>query len=412
MPSTLDDLDSLSRKLLPGGVGRGSLAVSLADGRVPTAVSASGVHIVDDEGAQLVDLNNNMTVNLHGHAHPKVLETVTSLFADGMISLGMGNHHEVQLAALLQERVVWPDKVRFANSGTEAVATAVRLARATTGKSKVVIFSPGYHGMGDSVLAAMGEYGQRGVPTGTASETLTIPPGDLDSLEHIFTDHGDNIAALLIDTCASRTGFSPLAQSYVSRARELTSRHGALLIVDEVVNFRNAYRGLHSIYDVTPDLLVLGKIIGGGFPVGAVLGTAQAMQLLDASDPDHIEHGGTFTANPVTMGAGLVTLQMFDEPAVDRLNVLCERLDTNVASELQREGWTFRRNGSAFRVFPEAAAPDKRAALQRELYRTAYAQGLLTSASGICALSTVMDDALIDQVSDPLIAAVRKVPAH
>ena len=410
MTRTATAIHALSEKLLPGGVGRGSLAVTLADGRVPFAVSATGYTVTDDAGAELVDLNNNMTVNLHGHAHPVMVEAVQSRLADGMVSLGMSNSHEAELAAVLSDRVGWPDKVRFANSGTEAVATAVRLARATTGRSKAVLFSPGYHGMGDSVLAAMGDYGLRGVPRGTASDTLTVPSGDLEALERVFADHGDDIAILLIDTCASRTGFTPLSQEYVDRARQLTEQHGALMAVDEVVNFRNAYGGLHSTYGVAPDLLVLGKIIGGGFPVGAILGTRKAMRLLDATDPDHIEHGGTFTANPVTMSAGAAAMRLFDEEAVTRLNELCARLDSNVAPELAGSGWSFRRNGSAFRVFPEGAEPEQRPHHQRALYRAAYGRGLLTSASGICALSTVMDASLIDRVSDLLLLAVRETP--
>jgi glutamate-1-semialdehyde 2,1-aminomutase len=412
MTYTPAEFDSLRHGLLPGGVGRGSLNISLDDGRVPYAVAASGYTLRDELGTELIDINNNMTVNLHGHAHPAIVQAVQDRFAEGMISLGIGNAFELELTGLLLDRVTWADRVRFANSGTEAVMTAVRIARAATGRSKILAFSPGYHGLGDSLLPAMGDYGLRGLSEGTAADTLRIPPGDLDALEAAFASHGEEIAAFVVDLCAVRTGFTPMTPEFVARARELTSSAGALLIVDEVVNFRNAYHGQHTLYGLTPDLLTLGKIIGGGFPVGAVLGGAETMRMLDPGDPAHIEHGGTFTANPITMSAGAAAMRMFDEAAVARLNGLCERLESNVAEAARTAGWAFCRNGSAFRLLAADAAADDRPGLQHALYRTSYARGLLASASGLCALSTVMDEAVIDAVSERLIEAALATPAR
>lgn len=396
-------------RLLPGGVGRGSLAYPLADGRIPFAVSASGCRITDDRGVELLDVNNNMTVNLHGHAHPVIQAAVRRRMDEGLVSLGLSNADEFDLADLLLERLPWGDWVRFANSGTEAVMLAVRLARAATGRDRIIVQDPGYHGMADAVLPSMGAYGHRGAFAGES--TVTVAPRDLEQLEAVFDRHGGGVAALVLDVCSSRGGMISHSQEYVDRARELTSAYGALLIVDEVVTFRVGVSGLLSRYGVVPDLLTLGKTIGGGYPVGAVVGTAGTRGLLDPSDPDHIEHGGTFTANPITMSAGAAAMRLFDAAASERLEALSARLESRVGDRLEGTGWEFRRIGSVFRLWPTAEEASQRAGAQKALYRSFYENGVLSAGSGLSCLSTVMDEAVVDEIAEAAVRAAAAISA-
>ena len=388
---------------LPGGVGRASLAYPIADGRIPFVASASGYLVTDDQGAELVDVNNNMTVNLHGNAHPEIQSAVRERMESGLISVGLGNADEPDLAGLLLGRLPWADWVRFANSGTEAVMLAVRLARAATGRERIVVHDPGYHGLADAVLPSMGDYGRRGTCVGDS--TVTVPPRDLVQLEATFARHGDQIAALILDVCSSRAGMIPHTQEYVDRARELTREYGALLIVDEVVTFRVGVSGLLSRYGVAPDLMTLGKTIGGGYPVGAVVGGVDSRKQLDPADPGHIEHGGTFTANPISMCAGAAALRLYDAAAVERLEALSARLEGELDGRLVETGWEFRRVGSVFRLWRTSGTAAERGAAQKALYRAWYEQGVLSAGSGLSCLSTVMDEGAIDVIAEATVRA-------
>ncbi|WP_432515320.1 aminotransferase class III-fold pyridoxal phosphate-dependent enzyme [Kineococcus sp. SYSU DK001] len=401
-------LDEHRLRVLPGGFGRGPLAVG---DRAPYARSAQGWSLVDEDGHELIDLNNNMTVNLHGHAHPAVLDAVRERFDAGLVSLGVSNEDELLMADALLARLPWAGQVRFANSGTEAVMLAVRVARARTGRDLVVVLGPGYHGTADAVLPALLDAGAPGVPDGVRAQTLVVPRGDDAALERVFDAHGGRIAAVVLDLCANSAGLQPLTAGFVAGAERLARADGALLVVDEVVTFRNGFGGLAGEFGVRPDLMALGKTIGGGFAVGAVVGTADALSVLDVRRPGALVHGGTFTANPVTMTAGRVTLDLFGPGQVQRLNALAERFQRRAGDGLDGTGWQVRRSGSVLRPFPVGWAADERRTAQKALFWAAYQQGLLLSAGGLTCLSTVMDEGVVDEAVARLVAAGRSVAA-
>lgn len=393
------------RSLLPGGYGRSSFAVG---DRSPMVRRAHGYWVEDTDGRRLIDINNNMSVNLHGHAHPRITEAVKERIDDGLISIGIANSDELLLAEALIERSPWAEQVRFSNTGTEVVMLALRVARAGTGRDLVVVHAPGYHGTADAVLPSLGVRGVRGVPGPSAGQTLAIPRGDLDALYRAFEDHGEQIAAVLIDLCANRAGLTPLSAEYVAAAQDLARRSGAYLIVDEVVTYRNAYSGLVGEYGITPDIAVLGKTIGGGYPIGAIIGTRQALAPLDPTG-FALEHGGTFTANPLSMAAGTTSLELFDAAQVARLNGLGARLEEGLSERFAGTDWEVRRSGSVFRLWPAAWSPEERAAAMKAAFWAQYERGVLSSSSGLSTLSTVMDEEVVDQLIEGIGAAAATV---
>ncbi len=379
---------------LPGGYGRGTFYVGE---RSPRLVRGSGFRVVDEGGRELIDLNNNFTVLVHGHAHPHVTEAAVAAARDGAC-FGMPTAAELDHAEELVARVPWVEQVRYANSGTEAVMLAVRIARASTARNRIVMLSPAYHGTADPVLPAPGAV--RGVPEGTLADVVTVAPGDVDAVHAAFDAFGDDIAAVLLDLAPALGGCVPLDEAFVRAVDDLARAHGAFVIVDEIISFRHAIAGYaHDGYGLAPDLLVVGKVIGGGFPIGAVLGTEKSMRLLDPALPDGLQHGGTFTANPVSMQAGKVALEFYDHGAVERLNGL-GRFARHRLDEVARSfGWHVRGVGSVFRIAP---AENDSAERRRALWWAAYDHGVLLSASGVVCLSTPMDERVIEDVADRL----------
>jgi glutamate-1-semialdehyde 2,1-aminomutase len=407
MTLSTEERERLRSSLLPGGYGRGTFAYEATEGYVPYARSGHGCFLVDDRGVQLIDVNNNMTVNVHGNAHPEIIAAVQEQMSKGLMSLGISNETELDLAKTLIDRIWWAEQVRFANSGTEAVMLAARIARASTGRDTVLILEPSYHGTSDVVLPSMGAYGERGVPKSSLDSSLRVTPHDLSELEAAFSNFGRDIAGVILDLCSGRTGLVPLSQEYVDRARQLADEAGAMLIIDEVVTFRSALAGLHSTYEVVPDLLVLGKSIGGGLPIGAVVGNQESMGELNAGRAEHLEHGGTFTANPLTMAAGTAALRLFDAAAIDRLNGLGERLEHLVTPGASPYGWNFRRVGSVFRMVPDVDGNAAKKDAQKSFYQAAFCRNVLSTGSGLSCLSTPMDESIIDQIASSLIEAAQ-----
>jgi glutamate-1-semialdehyde 2,1-aminomutase len=321
---------------------------------------------------------------------------------------GMPNIAEIQLAEILTSRVPWAEQVRFANSGTEAVMTAIRLARAYTGRSKIIVQRPSYHGMADVVMPAVDEKHLRGVPKGVREDVVVVTALDIESMREAVNSHRNDLAAVVIDLMPTRAGLIPAGENFVKEIRKLTQEVGALLICDEVIAYRAAPSGLaHSRYGLEPDLLVLGKIIGGGFPVGAILGKEQIMDLFDPANHDGIDHGGTFTGNPVTMRAGLEAMRLFDEEAAERLNGLGRRFRNLLLSALEPLGWDVTGYGSLARFQPsEPAAGD----WAKELWWESYSNGvLIMPKTAVVCLSTAFDEKLVDASVEKLVAAVKAV---
>ncbi|WP_246136738.1 aspartate aminotransferase family protein [Leekyejoonella antrihumi] len=384
------DIRERQALVYPGGVGRSSGYLGRP---APTLVRGKGYYVWDAEGSQKVDLSNNFTTLVHGHAHREVTAAAVRALENGAC-FGLPNSDEVRHAEVLLERVPWCDYVRYTSTGTEATMTAVRMARAISGRDKILGLSPSYHGMGDALLSMIGM--TAGVPRGVSDDVLLVAPDDRHALVEAFAQHGDTIAAVVLDLMPMSAGGRPLSPAFVASVASLAQQHGALLVVDEVISFRLAVQGFaNAVYGLLPDLLVTGKAIGGGLPIGAILGRRDVMGILDSSKPRSIFHGGTFTGNPVTMSAGYAAMKLFQVDEVGRLNALGERLRNGLSKTGEPFGWTANGYGSVVRLEPRSQEPDERL---RQLFWIAFEEGVALAPSGTLCVSTPMDDTVIDSL--------------
>lgn len=390
--------------LLPGGVGRSTLSVGED---TPLVVRGEGYKLWDDSGREVIDANNNFTVGVHGHAHPEIVEAAEHALRDGA-SFGLPNLYEWAHAELMLERFPTLDQVRYTNSGTEAVMTAVRVARASTGRDAVLVVHDGYHGTSDVALCASGDKYTRGVPQGVVNDVTLVPINDTDRLREAIEAEPERYAAVLIDLLPNRAGLIAVSPEFVHLARDLTTQHGIRLIVDEVISLRLGFRGLSGEYGINPDLATVGKIIGGGFPVGAVIGREEIMRELAVTKPGYLEHGGTFTGNPVSMAAGAVSLRLYTEEAIARLNRLGDEARQSLAARIQDAGWEVRGRGSLFRPFPNGVVHLDND-LRKRLWWAAYDRGLLLTQANCVSLSTPMTDEVVADVVERLSDAVLAV---
>jgi glutamate-1-semialdehyde 2,1-aminomutase len=366
---------------LPGGNTRTTLFVPP---HPPYARRGEGYWVEDEDGHRVIDLQNNYTALIHGHAHPSVTAAAVEALQDGS-AFGLPTRWEIALAAELSARVPAGELWRFASSGTEAVMMAIRVARAATGRAAVLRFAGAYHGTYDAVVAA-------DAPGVVARDSVEVPVGDAEGLLAALDTFGPRLAAVVFDAMPNRAGLRPASHEFVELLRRETERRGILLIQDEVLTFRVARSGLHGLYGIRPDLVVLGKLIGGGLPVGAVGGREDVMARFDPRRDGAVGHGGTFSANPVTLRAGLAALAAWDDAAIDRLNALGDRLRETLAGQ----GWEITGRGSLLRVHV-----DDPAALWWRLYRA----GVLIAVNGLACLSTPMDQTVLDRVADAFGAA-------
>lgn len=374
-----------ARTVLPGGITRSTVYVPP---HPPYAVSGAGPMVRDDTGRELLDCNNNYTSLIHGHAHPDLVRAAVDAVNRGS-AFGLPTHSELELAEHLRERT-GIEKWRFCNSGTEAVLMLIRAARAHTGRELIVRFDGSYHGTGDEVV----DSATPGVPPTSAQTTVVLPQGDLAALADTMRRDGHRIAAVLIDLMPNRAGLRPATQAFVHELRDLTRRHGALLAVDEVISFRLRRGGFHQAYDIKPDLISVGKVIGGGFPAGAVGGSTEVLSAFDPTQESAVRWGGTFSANPVTMSAGLAALRLYDRKSVEELNARGDLLRSRLrAADVPVCG-----SGSLIRV---VASDDAR------LWWSLYDRGVLAGTNGLLALSTVMGDGHADRICEEVIAAWR-----
>jgi len=307
-----------ARRTLVGGVNSPVRSYSAVGGAPRFIAAATGSKVVDVDGNEYVDYVCGYGPAILGHAHPKVVEAVAAAAGRGTC-YGAPTEAETHLA----ERIVgaFPSigKLRFVSSGTEAVMSAVRLARGATGRDKIVKCIGCYHGHSDALLVAAGSGATTlavpsspGVPKGAAADTILVPYNDLDAVRGAFERQADRIAAVLVEPVAGNMGVIPPAEGYLAGLRALCDRHGALLILDEVITgFRLAPGGAQQLYGVRADLTVLGKIIGGGLPVGAFGGRDEIMSELSPEGP--VYQAGTLSGNPLAMAAGLATLEALDQ---------------------------------------------------------------------------------------------------
>lgn len=393
---------TIATTLLPGGCGRSTLAIRP---RAPLAIRGAGCEIVVEDGRRLIDANNNFMSLVHGHCHPAIVEELSAAAGEGL-SFGLPNPHELEHAARIVSRIAHAEQVRYTNSGTEAIMLAVRVARANTGRAKVVVIEGAYHGTSEVALAASGPRGRRGVTERGLDEVILVSINDEAALRAAFEREGESIAAVLLDLTPNRVGLIAMTPAFVDAARELATAAGSLLIFDEVVTLRHAYGGLQSEYAAVPDLTVVGKLIGGGLPIGGIVGSAETMAALDPYQPDGMEHGGTFTANPLTMRAGLVAMDLFGPDEVERLSALGDQLAGLLRDPADELGWELRSRGSLLRLLPRDGVPSERVT---GLFHAAYDQDVLMMPTGTMALSTAMTGDVVEQLGSAMIAALERV---
>lgn len=410
-------------KVMPGGNTRHSVALA------PRPIYLShgqGCMVVDAEGQERIDFINNFTSLIHGHAHPAVTEVVQRRIARGT-AFGAPTSGEVELAELLVKRVPYIDKIRFCNSGTEAVMLTMRAARAFTGRPKIARFEGAYHGssdfahVSDNITAA--HWGDSDapasvidpdVPPSVADEVVVMPWNNIEACRKLILQHGSQLAGVLVDPLPASIGMILPVPGFLEAIREETARRGVLLLADEVMSFRLAYDGAMTESGIYPDVVALAKIIGGGFPIGAVGGRADIMSAFDHTANLRVRHGGTFNANPVSMAAGVAAMKLMTRDVYARLNELGEYLrdrirrvfrDREIDGEVCGRGSLFTGHLTPgphlnYRclVGPSGAKP-----VYTELCHQLLGQGILAVPRGIFGcLSTPMTEAEVDAYATAL----------
>ena len=313
------ELYSQACRFIPGGVNSPVRAFRSVGGDPVFVKRAEGSRIYGEDGRSFIDYVGSWGPMILGHAHPAVISAVKARAEDGL-SFGAPTVIETEMAELVCNRLPWVEKIRMVNSGTEATMSALRLARGYTGRDKLVKFEGCYHGHADSLLVKAGSgaltFGvptSPGVPADTVKDTLTATYNDLDSVEAIFEQVGNEVAAVILEPVAGNMNCVPPVAGFLQGLREICDRHGSLLIMDEVMTgFRVGYQGAQGLYGVTGDITALGKIIGGGMPVGAFGGRAEIMAHL--APEGGVYQAGTLSGNPVAMAAGLATLRGTEAP--------------------------------------------------------------------------------------------------
>ena len=313
-----------AERLIPGGVDSPVRAFGAVGGEPIFIERGAGSRVWDADGNEYIDYVSTWGATILGHAHAAVRAALEEALANGT-GFGAPNSHEVELARLICTALPSVEQVRFVSSGTEATMSAVRLARAFTGRELLVKFDGCYHGHADEMLAragsgvaTLGIPSTPGVPAGAAASTLSLPYNDLAAIEAVFAQRPRDIAAVIVEPVACNMGVVPPRDGFLAGLRDLTTRHSAVLIFDEVITgFRVAPGGAQSLFGIRPDVTCLGKVIGGGLPVGAYGGRRELMQLVAPAGP--VYQAGTLSGNPLAMAAGAATLRELLKPGAHEM---------------------------------------------------------------------------------------------
>jgi len=333
-----------AQKLMPGGVNSPVRAFRSVNGKPLFIAGAKGCRVTDVEGRTYIDYVSSWGPMIVGHAHPHVVASVQQAAARGT-SYGAPTVAENQLAGMVREAFPSMEMLRMVNSGTEAVMSAIRLARAATGRDDIIKFEGCYHGHSDQMLVKAGSGAMTlgipdspGVPASLAKHTINLSYNDLESVARTLRRRKGKVAALILEPVAANAGVIPPAPGFLEGLRELTAEHGVILIFDEVITgFRLAYGGAQEYYGIRPDLTCLGKIIGGGLPVGAYGGRRDLMEQMAPEGP--VYQAGTLSGNPLAMAAGIATLEILRHPGTyDKLEKKAEYLSRGVTENLRKAG--------------------------------------------------------------------------
>ena len=420
-------------KVLPGGNSRHTV---FFPPHPLYAVRAEGARVWDADGVERLDLINNYSALIHGHNHPNIVGAVKRQ-AERLMSIAMPTEEEVVLAEIVCDRLPGVDQVRFTNSGTEGVMYAIKAARAFTGRAKIAKIEGAYHGSDDTVTvsvnpdpakwgdpAAPASVGPAGASPGAVGDVVVLPMNQVEEGRAILRAHADDLAGVILDPLVKNLGYEPATPAFVAMLREETERARALLIFDEVYSFRLGFNGAQGALGVKPDLTALGKVIGGGLPIGAVGGRADIMTPLFDPRPGRpkLSHGGTFNANPMTMAAGTAAMRLFDRAAFDRLSALGERLRAGLSEAVKVAGVPATVKGSAsmtslFHIdAPTETYRDVQAAMRanpaarvraEQFFNYLLDNGVMIGASGFFVLSTALSEADIDRVCEIALGGLR-----
>ncbi|SIT14401.1 glutamate-1-semialdehyde 2,1-aminomutase [Belliella pelovolcani] len=349
-----------AQNYIPGGVNSPVRAFRAVGGNPIFIEKADGAHIYDADGNSYLELINSWGPMILGHNHPMIKEAVIKAMENGT-SFGAPTAREVEIAELITKMVPSVEKVRMVNSGTEATMSAIRVARGFTGRDKFIKMEGHYHGHGDSFLIAagsgaitMGNPDSPGVTKGTAKDTLLAPYNDLEAIEQLISANKGEIAALILEPVPGNMGLVTPKPGYLEGLRKICDREGIVLIFDEVMTgFRLAKGGAQELFEVTPDMTTLGKIIGGGMPVGAYGGKKEIMEFVSPAGP--VYQAGTLSGNPIAMAAGLTMLQYLDthDEVYAQLNTIGDKLVSGIQASLNKLdlNYTINHLGSMYSLF-------------------------------------------------------------
>lgn len=416
--------------VLTGGVSRNTIF------RKPHPLyvaKAKGSYIKDVDGIERIDFANNMASLIHGHSHPKIVKAVTEQLKKGT-AYTMGSEIEVKYAELLNKRTIGFEKIRFMNSGTEAVMTMIKASRAYTGKSKIAKAEGTYHGTYDyaeiSQTSNPSNWGDincpnkvpvvQGTPDKVLEDVIVFPYNDINRTLEILNKYSEQIACVLIDLVPHRAGLIAAKDEYINAIYKWTRENNVVLAFDEVVTYRVDYSGAQQSYSVTPDLTALGKIIGGGFPIGALAGKSEIMQVLDPTESNlKHPHSGTFSANPISTTAGYTAMKIFDKHAVANLNRLTKIAIKQIeeAIKISDVNACVTGEGSMFRIHLKTTPPNN----ARDAYQNTNVKKILDELLDYlfikeqiimintcsCMFSTTLKQKEIDRLSQALLNGFR-----
>ena len=403
-----------ANRVFPGGDTR----LSAHYGPYPLAMaSASGCVLTDVDGNQVLDFMNNFTSLIHGHAHPDVVSAVKQQIPLGS-AYAAPSVSQIELAELITERVPSIEQLRFCSSGTEGTLMAIRCARAATGRQKIMKMEGGYHGSYElaevSLVPMPGERGEIDAPVSLAvddsfpdsvlADTIVCPYNEPAAAEKLIERHAEDLAAVIVEPVLGSMGMVAATTEFLQTLRAATEKHGVLLIIDEVITLRLAMGGAQSLHDVKPDLTCMGKIIGGGLPVGGIGGKRELMQLFSPEMERPVMHASTFSGNALTMAAGLAAMRAYTHDECDRVNSLGEKIREGFNQAFKQAGIRGQATGKGSLTnlhFTDASVHDSRDSLEgmlaaghmtRLLHLTMIRHGVISATRLMFCISTPMGE--------------------